>query len=191
MLGIPTASLSDLAGGMIDPRSAAKLLGGEAHGRSVSCPAPGHSKQDRSLSVTFDPAAPEGFVVHSFAGDDDMACQDYVRETLSLVPREERKHANGKAGGGLVATYDYVDELGELVLQVVRYDPKDFRQRRKARPGDDLNKVRDGWVWSVKDVARRVIYRLPEVLEALTADRTIAIAEGEKDVDALWRIGIP
>src|SRR5262245_59177625 len=116
---------ADLAGGgMIDPRSAAKLLGGEAHGRNLSCPGPGHSKQDRSLSVIFDPAAPEGFVVHSFAGDDDMTCRDYVREMLGLPSREERNrvngHANGKAGGRLgvvVATYDYVDEVGELLFQ--------------------------------------------------------------------------
>ncbi len=182
---------------MIDARAAARLLGGEARGRSVSCPGPGHSKEDRSLSVSFDPAAPEGFLVHSFAGDDDLDCRDHVRETLRLPARDEHKRnngrTNGKAGGGLgrvVATYDYTDELGELMFQVVRLDPKSFRQRRKARAGDDPAKVRDGWIWSVKD-ARRVIYRLPEVIEALAADRTIVVAEGEKDVDALWGIDVP
>jgi hypothetical protein len=176
---------------MIDPRTAAKVLGGEAQGMSVSCPAPGHSRQDRSLSIRFDPNAPEGFVVHSFAGDDDIACRDYVREMLGLPARERSNGAASHDGPRrVVATYDYVDEHGELMFQVVRYEPKTFRQRRKARPGDDLDKIRDGWVWGVKD-ARRVIYRLPDVLEALASERTIFIAEGEKDVDALWRIGVP
>ena len=29
----------------------------------------------------------------------------------------------------IVATYDYTNESGELLYQVVRYEPKDFRQR--------------------------------------------------------------
>jgi DNA primase len=30
----------------------------------------------------------------------------------------------------IVKTYDYKDEAGNLLFQVVRYEPKDFRQRR-------------------------------------------------------------
>src|SRR5262249_4681514 len=30
----------------------------------------------------------------------------------------------------LIATYDYRDEKGTLLYQALRYDPKDFRQRR-------------------------------------------------------------
>jgi hypothetical protein len=30
------------------------------------------------------PSAPEGFVVHSFAGDDPLVCKDYVRQRLGL-----------------------------------------------------------------------------------------------------------
>ena len=60
---------------------------------------------------------------------------------------------------------------------------KDFRQRRKPRPGDPPEKIKGGWVWSVKDV-RHVPYRLPDVLEV--GDRVMLIVEGEKDVDKLW-----
>lgn len=35
----------------------------------------------------------------------------------------------------IVATYDYSDENGNLLYQVVRYAPKDFKQRR---PNDQL-----------------------------------------------------
>ena len=52
----------------------------------------------------------------------------------------------------IVATYDYVDARGTLVFQVVRFAPKDFRQRRPDGKG--------GWMWSVKDI-EAVPYNLP------------------------------
>jgi putative DNA primase/helicase len=64
---------------------AAKALGGDIAGRDrVLCPGPGHSPQDRSLSVTLDPNAPNGFRVHSFANDDWKDCRDHVRQMLGL-----------------------------------------------------------------------------------------------------------
>jgi putative DNA primase/helicase len=84
------------------------------------------------------------------------------------------------SGKQIVATYDYIDEHGELLFQAVRFTPKDFRQRRP---------VGNGWEWNLQGV-RRVIYRLPEVIEAVSAQQTIHIAEGEKDVDRLWGIGL-
>jgi 5S rRNA maturation endonuclease (ribonuclease M5) len=80
--------------------------------------------------------------------------------------------------GKIVATYDYKDEQGNLLYQVVRYDPKSFRQRHKNGGGE--------WVWDMKDV-RRVLYRLPEILKA----DTLYHCEGEKDADTLWDFGQP
>jgi hypothetical protein len=75
-------------------RAAARALQGDVSGRDgVVCPGPGHSCQDRSLSVRFDPTAPDGFLVHSFAGDDPIVCKDHIRERLGL----ERFKPNGKA----------------------------------------------------------------------------------------------
>jgi putative DNA primase/helicase len=75
---------------IIDIRTAACLLGGEVVGRnSVSCPGLGHAPKDRSLSVLFDQQAPGGFVVHSFAGDDDLAAKDYVRSVLGWRSEDE------------------------------------------------------------------------------------------------------
>lgn len=78
----------------------------------------------------------------------------------------------------ITATYDYTDEQGTLLYQVVRFDPKDFRQRKPDSNG--------GWLYSLKDV-RRVLYRLPDVLKA----ETVYVVEGEKDADRLWSLGIP
>jgi putative DNA primase/helicase len=83
-------------------RSWAQALGGEVSGRGVNCPGPRHSAKDRSLSVMPSAASPNGFVVHSFAGDDPIACLDYVRERLGLPvfrPRAPQKPGPGARHG--------------------------------------------------------------------------------------------
>src|SRR3954462_6505774 len=70
---------------MMDASHAAVRLCGEVAGRDeVLCPGPGHSLRDRSLSVRFDPRAPEGFVVNSLSWDDWRDCRDHVRRALIL-----------------------------------------------------------------------------------------------------------
>jgi putative DNA primase/helicase len=66
-------------------QSVARALGGQVAGRGVLCPGPGHSDRDRSLSVSFDERAPEGFMVHSFAGDDWRECRDHVKARLNIM----------------------------------------------------------------------------------------------------------
>lgn len=113
----------------------------------------------------------------------------------SARPREaDTRGERRRRGRNITATYDYHDEDENLLYQVVRIEepgrPKTFRQRRPARPGDDPAKVRDGWVWSVRD-CRLVPYRLPQLIEALGFESTVFIVEGEKDVDNLARHGVP
>src|SRR5262245_41861001 len=69
---------------MMDLRTIARALGGEISGRQVLCPGTGHSARDRSLSIKIEPAASDGFLVFSHAGDDGVACKNYVRERLNL-----------------------------------------------------------------------------------------------------------
>ncbi len=60
----------------------AKRLGGElGHNGHITCPGPGHSSKDRSLSVWFDG---DELRVHSFADDDWQTCKDHVRERAGL-----------------------------------------------------------------------------------------------------------
>ncbi len=77
----------------------------------------------------------------------------------------------------ITATYDYTDEEGTLLYQVVRYEPKNFSQRRKDEKGN--------WIFNLNGV-RRVLYHLPEVLRA---DK-IYLVEGEKDADNLIKAGV-
>ena len=63
----------------------AQALGGDQlRDDGAVVPGPGHSSADRSLRVWLDHAAPDGFQLHSFAGDDWRACRDYIREKLKL-----------------------------------------------------------------------------------------------------------
>ena len=79
----------------------------------------------------------------------------------------------------IVKTYPYQDESGEVLFEVVRYEPKAFRQRRPDGKG--------GWIWNL-DGVRRVPYRLPELLKASPQD-FVFITEGEKDSDRLCDLG--
>lgn len=63
-------------------KSIAAALGGEARGNRVVCPGPGHSRHDRSLSITFN--ADGSFVAHSFAGDDWQECRDHIKARLGI-----------------------------------------------------------------------------------------------------------
>jgi hypothetical protein len=167
-----------------------RALGGEIrknnHGKpQLLCPGPGHSRTDRSLSIEIDRTAPDGFVVHSFAGDDWQECKDYVRHTIGAPAFEAKPNGSTPASGSkphLVKTYDYVDENSDLLFQVCRYEPKGFKQRRPNGKGD--------WIWKLGDV-RRVLYRLPELLESLANQHAVFVVEGERDADRLWSLNVP
>ncbi|MFN0062062.1 MAG: phage/plasmid primase, P4 family [Myxococcaceae bacterium] len=80
-----------------------------------------------------------------------------------------------------VAVYPYRDEVGTLLYEVVRFEPKGFRQRRPDGDG--------GWIWSLNGV-RRVLFRLPELLAATAAGAQIWVVEGEKDALTLTSAGL-
>jgi hypothetical protein len=87
---------------------------------------------------------------------------------------------SGKPSRTIAATYDYCDETGSLLFQVVRYEPKEFKQRRPNG--------KDGWVWNLEGVDP-VLYQFPELMSADPA-KPVFICEGEKDVDRLIAIGL-
>ena len=78
----------------------------------------------------------------------------------------------------IVDTYSYVDEQGNELFEKVRFQPKDFRIRRR---------VNGAWEWKKGD--RSVLYNLPAVLQAVKAGWTVVIVEGEKDADVLIKMG--
>src|SRR5690242_14583334 len=97
----------------------------------VRCPA----HEDRKASLTVTEGEDGRIVLHCHAGCDPKAILDrlgLVWSDLFVEARAPRRE---------VATYDYRDRDGRLLYQVVRFEPKDFRQRRPNGAG--------GWVWNL------------------------------------------
>jgi len=95
-------------------------------------------------------------------------CKCGVEHGPDLRPRDE-----------VEALYDYRDEQGALLFQVVRKAGKRFQQRKPDGAG--------GWEWKLNGV-RRVPYRLRELLED-DGDRPVYVVEGEKDCETLTKRG--
>ena len=104
---------------------------------------------------------------------------------MDNITKDEKKqfvsYRKQKVSGDLLITvpYDYTDENGNLLFQVVReqyQDGKKFFQRRPDGKG--------GWINNLKGV-KTTIYHLPEVIEAVNQGKMVFIVEGEKDVETL------
>lgn len=144
------------------------------------CPAHDDRKPSLSVDVGDDGAA----LLHCHAKCSNISISRAIGVPFSEWyppghPRREQVRGKRRRGK-IVTTYDYRDADGNLLFQVVRFEPKDFRQRRPDGNG--------GWTWDLKDVPR-VLYRLPELRAADPAD-WIYVAEGEKDVEALVAAGL-
>jgi hypothetical protein len=184
---------------MLDLQSMARALGGDVSRDQVLAPGPGHSAGDRSLSLKLDAAAPDGFLIHSFSGDDPIVCRDHVRtkcglpefrpnggrrprrssdEVAQLLRAAVRSQQREQPQGRVVAAYRYTDANGALQYEVLRYEPKTFRQRRPDGAG--------GWIPNLDGICR-VPYRLQELLRY--PDATVFVCEGEKDADRIALLG--
>jgi hypothetical protein len=143
-------------------------------GYSARCPS--HKDDSPSLSVGI--GEDDRVLLRCHAG---CELEDIVAalglEVADLFPAKEHTRATPRRA---VESYDYTDENGTLLYQVVRYDPKDFRQRRPDGSG--------GWIWNLRGT-RRVLYRLPKLLSAVARSAAIYVVEGEKDVAALEAAG--
>jgi hypothetical protein len=122
-------------------------------GFMAKCPA--HADRNPSLSIA---EKDSQILLRCHAGCD-------TRDVLGAIGLTfEDLHEGPK----LVATYDYVDENGEPLFQVCRFEPKTFKQRKRDGNG--------GWSWNLNGV-RRVPFLLPAVLRA----DQVLVVEGEKD----------
>jgi putative DNA primase/helicase len=128
----------------------------QAGGWVAICPA--HDDRHASLSIK---EAGDDLLIKCHAG----CAFDAILGAVPVPPRAERV---------VEATYHYRDADGTHLFDVIRYRPKDFRQRRA-----------DG-AWALEGI-RRVPYRLPELL---TSKKGVVVVEGERDVDRLAALGI-
>lgn len=135
---------------------------------------PSHDDHTPSLAIT---DGRTGVVLHCHGG----CPQEAVLAALPVTVRD-LFNAPSTTLGREVAVYDYHDETGTLLFQAVRYEPKTFRMRVPdlAGPG--------GWSYKMNGT-RRVLYHLPEVVQAVKDGKRIWVTEGEKDCDAIRDLG--
>lgn len=140
-------------------------------GYVARCPA--HDDQTASLGITEGDA---GILLNCYAG----CATANVIAALGLDWSDIGKHGR-KSYGEPEAIYEYTDEDGNLLFEAIRFPGKRFRQRHTdPETGEE--------VWSL-DGVRRVLYRLPEVIQGVQQGHVIVVCEGEKDVEALRAAG--
>jgi putative DNA primase/helicase len=132
------------------------------------CPA--HTDRNPSLHVSH---GDDRWLLHCHAG---CATEDVL--AAAGLSWSDLRESNSNGHLDEEAVYRYLNEQGKPLFEVVRFTGKQFRQR-----------LPDG-SWGLNG-ARRVLYRLPQALEAVKQGQEILIVEGEKDVHALERLGIP
>jgi hypothetical protein len=86
--------------------------------------------------------------------------------------------------GPLKTIYDYTDEAGERLFQVLKFEPINGPKQFRQRTGPDQER------WSIKGV-RIVPFMLRELLADLASGHIVFVVEGEKDVLTLRRHGVP
>jgi putative DNA primase/helicase len=152
-----------------------RLEGVQKNGNGYVARCPAHEDHNPSLSVS---AGQDGRVLlKRHAG----CSLDAICGALRIEPKDLFAERNGHAEprGRIVAEYSYEAEDGTELFQVVRLEPKSFRQRHK---------VNGEWIWNRNGV-RPVLFRLPKVLKAVKAGLPVCITEGEKDVLTLEKRG--
>ena len=127
------------------------------------CPA----HEDRRASLSIGRGDDGRWLLHCHAG----CALDSILAALGLEPRDLFP-TNAPGEQQIVAVYNY-----DGIFDVVRYEPKTFRQRRPDGKG--------GYHWNMKGVTPRLYH-----LNKLHGCEAVIVAEGEKDVDRLWALGL-
>ncbi len=156
-----------------------RLKGVRRDGKGWKALCPVHADQRPSLKI--DEGQDGRVLLKCFAGcptDSVLAAIGLKMSDLYPEPERGKRPLNP---GEVIATYDYKDARGKLLYQVCRTAGKRFFQRRPDGKG--------GWVNGLGDT-KPVLYRLPELLQAVRRSETVFIPEGEKDCDNLARLGL-
>jgi hypothetical protein len=95
--------------------------------------------------------------------------------------------SNSGRDDGFPGLYDYHHPTnGKLLFQKVRNHPGREPRFWLRRPDGN-----GGWINNTEGVDTSILYWAQEVNEAIALGHEIAVVEGEKDADNLWKIGIP
>src|ERR1700704_1825792 len=96
----------------------AKALGGRKSGSGWVAKCPAHEDRNPSLSITDVQDGNARVLVHCHAGCTQTAVIDALKRQGLWHRREQSPRRT------VVATYEYNDERGRLLYQILRYEPK-------------------------------------------------------------------
>jgi RecA-family ATPase len=159
-----------------------KRFNGDWHGDYGAFPTPGHSPSDRGTTVKDDPGAPDGVLINCFNGGDPIAIKDQCRE-WGILPGRDVDQARSRSAWRVTGTFEYVDEDGTVLYRTQRQEKAGERKKFVAQR---LNGTE--WAFGIKG-ARRVLYRLPDILAA-PAGEPVYLVEGERKADKLASWGL-
>lgn len=159
-----------------------KRFNGDWHGDYGAFPTPGHSPSDRGTTVKDDPGAPDGVLINSFNGGDPIAIKDQCRE-WGILPSRDTDQGRSRSIWRVTGTFEYVDEDGTVLYRTQR---REKAGERKKFVAERLNGTE--WTFGIKG-ARRVLYRLPDILAA-PAGEPVYLVEGERKADKLASWGL-
>src|SRR6185312_1637017 len=132
-----------------------------------------HSRRALSISEKPDGAVwAYCFACKATSGKPNLAA------ALGLEPRDFFPLAGRLGWRTVIDRYVYPDADGVVQYEKVRFADKSF-----AFVGPD------GRTPGIPEGTRHVLYRLPELIEAIALDKRVYIVEGEKDVETLRRYG--
>ncbi len=160
-----------------------KIRGEGTERTATRCPQTQH--KDRHWCVTVNPLKQifycndckvGGSIIDWLAIEQNRPATEVLKDLAGKIGGTEETKPQSQAKAQIVATYDYTDEKGELLYQVLRMEPKSFRQRQ---PDDN-----GGWKWTMEG-ATRVLFNLPKVLMS----PMVIVCEGEKDCLNLEKLG--
>lgn len=150
------------------------------------------SHDDSTASVHVSPGRSQPVVItcHASCDLDSVLEAAGVDRSLILAPREESDFGTDRdmwtPAGQATHRYPYIDEEGTQLFEVLRIPLPGGKKTFRQRTPDPNNPGR--WKYKLDDT-RRILYRLPQVLEAVREGRTIWLVEGEKDVHTLLDLG--
>jgi putative DNA primase/helicase len=172
------------------------------------CPA--HSDKEASLSISYDSKGHKT-LIYCHAGCETRDVLEAVGLKVSDLFDKQAITSAKKSSMDIKAIYEYKDEAGKVLFEKIRYAtpkrPKNFTQRR-AIDGHTVWGLEAGTYyetysgsdnWSKKERkgvetkefpgTAPVLYRLPELIQAVKDKQPVFIVEGEKDVDNLVKLG--
>ncbi len=173
------------------------------------CPCHKDERQSLGLTTCYYKNGKTGIAVKCFAGCSAKSIKAWLKTNEVCEPQEHYTKTKKKfQKREIIATYPYCTFENKLAYEVVRFEPKEFSQRRKDKDGKYVWGLTEGYYYNsygnwfkCKDAienyekvkyfpeVQTLLYNLNTVTQGLSKNENarVFIVGGEKDVETLKR----